>query len=1770
MFKKIMGLVLSLSLICTGMMGSVSFGAGLDERKTGELSSDALSLAQILTITDIMRQFGVSENWMDEQLSKGFTLFQIYKALLGGKTNYEATVSQYAEARHVEQVPELNQALSRTYKQMGQNNNSGSIQTTTASDYDQSAIEHLLLRDESSLYAVGYGEDSIAAATGDIMLRITDLTLPGALPFSLTRIYDSSRASEDIGVSLENGVYVNRISIRKEEQDSDLGRGWRWALPFIESKDGAQILDLPGIGRYKLTQDLKLQGYPWNDLLLTKDSSKAVGGMTSEIKLSVLNGNQYYFGVSGNLLLVTDNYGNKVEFYYSVQDKGTALSRILNNDGKELAFAYTNDRLTVTQTGTNRKVDYIKSENNGQTVLSEVKDGLGRGTKYFYSYLESRYNFLASLKDQGEMQPIKRSALLMRVIYPSSGMTEFDYIPEQKEIGEYATDVVFKAKARKNVYSTPQGDVLLHPADFSYSGEDLNTYGQAAAWTTTIKEADATNTFKLRKAFRTSSQPDIHYLDEQRSEDIAASTTFKRELVYDNTTGWNVPIRVTENYLQGGSESQPLTATYRYNDQGLILSENWSTGQETVYEYTTSTSPYFWSWPIQVQTKISEGQKRIVRYEYNDQGSLSQFTVRENSTSGKLLAQNDWEYDTYGNPIASKIKDDKRTNIARYFYESPHGKHLKTKQSMVIHSVDGTSAESQQKFSYSPAGELLTVEDEAGATTTFTYDALGRMIQTLYSDQTKTTMEYDDIQNTATTTGPEGIKALEKYDPLGLLIKEIVDDAIFQYTYDEAGNLKQKIDAENNITKFNYDGFGRLTKTLYADGSQDDTGYDMVNRTITYTDPAGVKQRTKLDSLGNPLTVEEWRNGTFTALKQATYDLEGNVVSVTDGNTQQTFYQHDALGRMVAVTDPEQRITKYKYSLAGDLIKVEYPDNTYVEKEYNEAGNLIRQINEERLVKTYYYDSRGNLTKALDHANQFTEYQYNNDNLLTGILAPGVQVSYKYDSIGHRTGMTDSTGNTTYTYDPADGSLKSILYPDGTKINYSYNKQLRTGYTLTDVSGKATGAQYAMDEMNQVSALDVLHKPADKGKMTRTAAPTTLSSVDRITFDYKANGLLERGASANGLSTTYSYEGYDLTGMMVTQGSTLRSNKTENKADSTDSSRATTGENALTATEATYGFSQLSAATGYTFTYQYDSNKNIITRTQNGASESFIYDPLNRIQQEESGLGSIKKYSYDDRGNVMNVEGRKLRGLTSADFKFDSLNRLIQIKTEDGRIVNYSYNGDGLLYERTEETTRTRYYYDEQAKLIAEADVSTRTPSMTYAYIYDLSGLLWSRVDQATGEVQYYQLNGHGDVVGLTDSQGNQLNTYTYDIWGNPETEKETVPNIFRYSGEYWDNTTDLQYLRARWYDPNAGRFIAKDTYEGELTNPLSLNLYTYVSNNPLRYVDPSGHYTMPMYPTPALTCAVDIDNCKTNIDAQVKGTKKALDIVYLDDAKTLMSDDASSLEKGIVIVEYIPVIKMYKAVKKTKKAIDSSKDIIKYVKKIDCNCFVAGTKITTDEGEKNIEDIEVGDKVLAKDENNPNGELAYKEVTALYRNQRDDIIKLHVGERIIETTDNHPFWVEGKGWVFADELQVGDKLEKADGSNLTIDKVEFVKLDEPVTVYNFTVADFHTYYVTDIGIWVHNTKCYNDYNKIVKADSGAIKHTLTELTDWMTDQGMKKVKNNKRATWVDGNGNYWQWDSKRGTLERWDKKQRNHLGEYDPVTGEKINDGIPSRRFDE
>ena len=89
----------------------------------------------------------------------------------------------------------------------------------------------------------------------------------------------------------------------------------------------------------------------------------------------------------------------------------------------------------------------------------------------------------------------------------------------------------------------------------------------------------------------------------------------------------------------------------------------------------------------------------------------------------------------------------------------------------------------------------------------------------------------------------------------------------------------------------------------------------------------------------------------------------------------------------------------------------------------------------------------------------------------------------------------------------------------------------------------------------------------------------------------------------------------------------------------------------------------------------------------------------------------------------------------------------------------------------------------------------------------------------------------------MIDASGKVLNSYQYDAFGNTMSYAETVANRFRYAGEQFDTITGQYYLRARYYDPQVGRFTQEDTYRGD-----GLNLYAYVANNPVKYVDPSGH----------------------------------------------------------------------------------------------------------------------------------------------------------------------------------------------------------------------------------------------------------------------------------------------------------------------------------------
>lgn len=155
--------------------------------------------------------------------------------------------------------------------------------------------------------------------------------------------------------------------------------------------------------------------------------------------------------------------------------------------------------------------------------------------------------------------------------------------------------------------------------------------------------------------------------------------------------------------------------------------------------------------------------------------------------------------------------------------------------------------------------------------------------------------------------------------------------------------------------------------------------------------------------------------------------------------------------------------------------------------------------------------------------------------------------------------------------------------------------------------------------------------------------------------------------------------------------------------------------------------------------------------------------------------------------------------------------------------------------------------------------------------------------------------------------------------------------------------------------------------------------------------------------------------------------------------------------------------------------------------------CFIAGTLVLTATGLKKIEEIEVGDEVLAYDEET--GEQAYKPVTRLFRNETEEWYHIRVNGEEIVCTGGHPFYIlnaendrnivnfegvksSGIGkWICARELRASDKVLLSDGSCGIIETIGVETLSTPATTYNFEVADFHTYYVSDNKVLVHN-KC--------------------------------------------------------------------------------------------
>lgn len=222
--------------------------------------------------------------------------------------------------------------------------------------------------------------------------------------------------------------------------------------------------------------------------------------------------------------------------------------------------------------------------------------------------------------------------------------------------------------------------------------------------------------------------------------------------------------------------------------------------------------------------------------------------------------------------------------------------------------------------------------------------------------------------------------------------------------------------------------------------------------------------------------------------------------------------------------------------------------------------------------------------------------------------------------------------------------------------------------------------------------------------------------------------------------------------------------------------------------------------------------------------------------------------------------------------------------------------------------------------------------------------------------------------------------------------------------------------------------------------------------------------------------------------------------------------------------------------------------------------CFVAGTMVLTASGLVAIETIKAGDKVISTDPET--FETAEKTVLETYIREDSKLIHLVINGEEIITTETHPFYVNKCGFVNAGELKVGDELLDSDGEILLIENYTVELTDEPTTVYNFQVEDFHTYHVSVLGVLVHNasrkyssTKEFNE--AISKMDSSERVATVKkEARAVAEEKGFTKNNNitrkNSRDVYTDPKTkDLYAVDSQHGTFEHCNKRGK-HLGEVD------------------
>lgn len=473
-------------------------------------------------------------------------------------------------------------------------------------------------------------------------------------------------------------------------------------------------------------------------------------------------------------------------------------------------------------------------------------------------------------------------------------------------------------------------------------------------------------------------------------------------------------------------------------------------------------------------------------------------------------------------------------------------------------------------------------------------------------------------------------------------------------------------------------------------------------------------------------------------------------------------------------------------------------------------------------AKKYGYDKKGRLTSLTTPNGKVIKYAYDKAGLLTGVSyhkLGGIttiaypaddSVKYEYDAAGNRLSMKDRLGKTEYGYDDHNRPSQVTTFKNK-KLSYEYDpwNQIKRisfpdGYKL----------QYRRDLMGNIINVN--------------------DGAATVNYEYRADSNEVLRKLPNGITTVYQYSAL---GRLMSIRHLLRDDRPlciyryEHDSEGRISKvQQTTAQGTETSS---YKYDSLGRVVKAVLpdnslvSYEYDSMGNRTLETDANGTTKYQYDSQDRLVR-----AGETAFVYDNAGNLIS---RKDKG-QSTTYQYDDENRLLEVKSGKKKI-RYSYDGDGNRVRR-ELNGRITNYLNETVMGMPRAIADFGADGKLTHYL-----LGQSRIGRrnSNGDTAYFLEDHLGSTRYVVDGAGNVQSRHSYSLFGVPKLIEGKPETETSYTGESWDPDANLLYLRARYYDPQLGRFLSPDPNPGSPVSPETYNQFVYGSNDPVNHTDPLG-----------------------------------------------------------------------------------------------------------------------------------------------------------------------------------------------------------------------------------------------------------------------------------------------------------------------------------------